>query len=248
MTHESHVRSESPNPGRPVPPVTKVEQSPFDPLVKRIFPRIEARVPVGVTANQVTLLGHLASLLAAMCLWLSPGSRWLCVAAAALLFVHWFTDTLDGPMARARGASDLGHYLDHYGDVLGSVVVTLAVFQTPGSHTSIGVALVVIYLLWMVHTLIRAEITGITVIPPFGPTELHFVTIVALVTQVFVDYGRPLSWLGTLTAEGGMLPRLLGFDSGLTLVDTVGLLLLAGGCIGLAIEVPAFVSALRRRR
>jgi phosphatidylglycerophosphate synthase len=246
MTQDLNSTPETPNPRRPGSPHEKLELSPFDPLVKRVFPNIEAKVPTGITANQITLFGHLASLLAVVFLLLSPLSRWWCPAAAAMLFVHWFTDTLDGPVARSRGTSDLGHYLDHFGDILGTVLIGLAVFMTPGSHLAVGVGVVTIYLLWMVHTQIRAELTGVTVIPPFGPTELHLVTIVALIAQAFVDFGRPLSWFGGLLVDGGPIPVLLNFDTGLTLVDGVGLLLCVGGGLSLCVEVAVFLVSLSR--
>ena len=149
----------------------KIERSLFDPWVKRVFPRIEAKVPAKVTANQVTLAGHLASLLAAASLVLSVFSRWWCIAAVLMIFAHWFADTLDGPMARVRGTSNIGHYLDHFGDTLGVALIGLAAFMTPGSHLGIGVAVVFVFLLSMVHTQLRAELTGVTVIPRFGPTR-----------------------------------------------------------------------------
>jgi phosphatidylglycerophosphate synthase len=178
--------------GRPASIPVKVERSLFDPMVKRVFPRIESHTPAWITANQVTICGHSASLLAVAFLLLSSFSRWWCVAAAAMIFVHWFADTLDGPMARARGASDLGHYLDHFGDIVGVVLIGLAAFTTPGSHLVIGVGIVIIFLLSVIHTQIKAELTGVTVIPRFGPTELHLVAMAALIAQVFIEYGEPL--------------------------------------------------------
>jgi phosphatidylglycerophosphate synthase len=165
-----------------------------------------------------------------------------------MIFVHWFADTLDGPMARARGASDLGHYLDHFGDIVGVVLIGLAAFTTPGSHLVIGVGIVIIFLLSVIHTQIKAELTGVTVIPRFGPTELHLVAMAALIAQVFIEYGEPLFASAVLTGNGGRVPELLGSDSGLTLMDHLGILLLVAGAVGLAAEVGLFLIGLRRSK
>jgi phosphatidylglycerophosphate synthase len=241
---ESPAESSESGPARHLP--TKIELSLFDPFVKRVFPRIEARIPPGVTANQVTIAGHFASLLAAVFLVLSPSSRWWCLAAAVMIFCHWFADTLDGPMARVRGTSDLGHYLDHYGDVVDSVLVGLAIFMTPGSHLSLGVVVVILDLLSWVHAQLKSELTGITIIPRFGSTELHLVAIIGLIAQVAFDYAKPLSWFDSITGSSGSLTALLKFDSGLTLVDHLGILACAGGFLQLAADVLSFVWSLKR--
>jgi phosphatidylglycerophosphate synthase len=241
---ESPAESSESGPARHLP--TKIELSLFDPFVKRVFPRIEARIPPGVTANQVTIAGHFASLLAAVFLVLSPSSRWWCLAAAFMIFCHWFADTLDGPMARARGMSDLGHYLDHYGDVLDTVLIGLAIFMTPGSHLSLGVVIVLVYLLSCIHAQLKIELTGITIIPRFGPTELHLVAIIGLIAQIAFDYGEPLTWFDSISGSSGSLTRLLKFDSGLTGIDHLGILACAVVFLQLAVDVLSFVWSLKR--
>lgn len=60
----------------------KIESSPFDPFVKWFFPKLLPLVPKRMTANHVSMAGHLCSALAFFCCVFSRFSRWLLVAAA----------------------------------------------------------------------------------------------------------------------------------------------------------------------
>lgn len=217
-------------------PSPKIERSPFDPLVKRVFPAIERRVPGAITANEVTIAGHVATLITVLALVLSARSAWWCLLAAVMIFAHWFADTLDGPMARRRGTSRLGHFLDHYGDAVSTVLIAIAIFLVPGGHPVIGMGVAIVYLLSLHLSQVRAEITHQLEIPPFGPTELHFLSILALAGHVAFSFGKALPWVPSLTGDAGLVTRLLGFEQGLSLIDHAGLILVTAGTISLIFD------------
>jgi len=71
---------------------------------RRLLRAIAARLPQGVTSDHLTVLGMFGALgvAAAYALSrLSPGWLW---AASACLAVQWLGDSLDGTVARVRGA------------------------------------------------------------------------------------------------------------------------------------------------
>lgn len=224
----------------------KIENSPFDPFVKWLFPRLLPYIPSRVTANVISIMGLAASALACLCLYLTRWSPWMCLVAAGLVFLHWVADTLDGVVARARSTTHLGFYLDHFGDSLSVLFIGLGVFLIQGAHFTIGLVLIVLYLLFIISGLIKAELTRVMEIPAFGPTEIHLVVIVLLVAQPFVDFGLPVSWFPGFSGDDGWLTGLLGFNRGLTLVDLAGVIIVLAISVMLVIEITQTVRTLSR--
>ena len=75
-----------------------------DPLLERLGSLMVAR---GVSANAVSVFGFLLGLLAAISVW-----QQAYLTGTALIVLSRLCDGLDGVVARARGASDFGGYLD----------------------------------------------------------------------------------------------------------------------------------------
>jgi phosphatidylglycerophosphate synthase len=226
----------------------KIEHSPFGPFVHRVFPRLLHFVPDWVSPNAISLFGIALALGTGAALLLAGHSRYFYLLGAALLLGTWLTDTLDGELARARGAtSKTGYYLDHFGDSIAGAAVSLGMFGAAGSHLQIGLACCAILLLLHVNGHVKAVAAGAMELPAFGPTELRLLTIALLVGQAFLDYGQPFSllpeWLGT----GGLITNALGFDRGLTFLDTAGLVAIAVFAgVMLPLEFAATLQKLRR--
>lgn len=75
-----------------------------DPILERLGSLMVAR---GVSANAVSVFGFLLGLLAAISVW-----QQAYLTGTALIVLSRLCDGLDGVVARARGASDFGGYLD----------------------------------------------------------------------------------------------------------------------------------------
>ncbi len=215
----------------------KIENSPFDPFVKWFFPQLLPYVPAWLSANGITIIGMVASALACLSLYLTRWSPWMCLLGAVFVFVHWFADTLDGVVARARRPTQLGFYLDHFGDALSVALIGMGIFMIEGAHFVIGLVIVIFYLLLIISGLIRAELTRVMELPVFGPTELHLLVIALLIAQPFTDYGQPISWLPAIAGNNGWLTLALGFDRGLTMLDVVGIVVIGVASIMLLIEM-----------
>lgn len=215
----------------------KIENSPFDPFVKWLFPKFVPYVPDWMTANKITIIGTLASVSSALFLYFSVHHKFLGVIGIFMIWLHWFADTLDGEVARARGPTKLGYYLDHYGDSVSVVFIGIGALSVPGAHILIGQWLVIIYLLFIVNGLLQTEFTRTIELPWFGPTEMHFSVILLLIAHFFVAYGEPWEIWPAMTGTGGLIPEFLGFDSGLCFMDHIGLVFIIGMLIMLPIEI-----------
>lgn len=223
----------------------KIENSPFDPLVKRTFPKLVPYVPERLSPNMISWIGLAGAAVCFLALSLSGQSRWMVLIAAVGVFVHWFADTLDGEVARARGAtSRLGYFLDIFLDSLAVVLIGLGVFLIPGSHLLIGALVVVVYLLLIIAELIKAELTRVTELPAFGPTEIHLTIVLVLIGHAIFDFGRPLGWWPGLIGDEGWLTGVLGMTRGLCLIDLAGLVICAGGVVMLLTEIRRTASVL----
>ncbi len=100
----------------------------------------EARLAhtIGLTPNQVSLLGALAALFSAYLYWNSSSNDALLVAAALLLLASGFLDALDGVLARVCGqvtqfGGFLDSLLDRYADslVLIGIIISWLAADSP---------------------------------------------------------------------------------------------------------------------
>jgi phosphatidylglycerophosphate synthase len=169
------------------PTVKRVTGSPFDPLVKSLFPKIATHTPQFVTPNMVTVSGVAATMLAGAALALSRYAPWLLFVAAALLMFNWFTDTLDGVLARQRGqCSRLGDFLDHVFDAVTMAAVTIGIEYSGLAHPSIPLLVGVLFILGFVITYKGEQLTGVYELLTLGPTEIRFALVVFFVGCYFV--------------------------------------------------------------
>jgi len=128
----------------------------------------EARVAhaIGLTPNQVSLFGILATLFSAYCYWSSQLNDSLLMAAAILLLVSGFLDALDGVLARAYGETTLfggflDSLLDRYSDAVILVSIILSRLVTDSQLWSLVGFAAVIGSLLVSYSRARAEAAGI---------------------------------------------------------------------------------------
>jgi archaetidylinositol phosphate synthase len=144
---------------------------------KRLLLAIAARLPGGVTSDQLTLLAFASMCLAGLGYSLSYGNRaWLWVSMGALA-LNWFGDSLDGTLARVRHLERprYGFYVDHVVDIVGITALMAGLASSGFMSPVIALAWLVAYLLvsgeiflaTSVHSVFRMSFAG------FGPTELR---------------------------------------------------------------------------
>ena len=64
-------------------------------------------------------------------LYLSVHYKPLAIIGIFLVWFHWFADTLDGEVARARVPTNFGYYLDHFGDSISVVFIGSGHYRYP---------------------------------------------------------------------------------------------------------------------
>jgi archaetidylinositol phosphate synthase len=118
-------------------------------------------VSLGLTPNVLTVVGVVASVVAAFC-YLSWKTGWFVLpAAGALVLVSGLIDALDGVVARATGKSSaFGGFLDSVCDRYSDAVVLSAILVGGLCHPAWGLAAVVGSLL-VSYARARAEAAGV---------------------------------------------------------------------------------------
>ncbi len=179
-----------------LPKARKITGSPFDPLVKALFPHIATRTPRFVTPNMITLSGLVATLLAGLAMVFSKIFPELLFLAAGLVFLNWVTDTLDGVLARQRNqCSQLGDFFDHIFDAITCAAIIIGSAFSGLAHPTPVLLLGVLSLLSFAITYKGEQVTGIYEVLTFGPTEVRFVLIGVLIAAYFFR-GPLVSLLG----------------------------------------------------
>jgi len=148
---------------------------------RRLLRAIAARLPQGVTSDHLTVLGMFGALgvAAAYALSrLSPAWLW---AASACLAVQWLGDSLDGTVARVRGAERprYGYYLDHVVDAGSTALIGLGLGLSPYVNPCVALGVVIVYLALSINVYLEANVFAVfrLAYSRLGPTEVRILLI-----------------------------------------------------------------------
>lgn len=165
---------------------------------RRLLNWLCARMPAFVTSDQLSAVGMAGALIALAGYVASrsaPGFLWLASLGLAL---HWFGDSMDGSLARARGTERplFGHFLDHSIDSLGNGIIMLGLGSSLYVRMDVAMAALAGYLLMTVHVLLKQQAEGVFQLSflALGPTELR-ICLVAMNTAMWL-------WGGTFFEVG----------------------------------------------
>jgi archaetidylinositol phosphate synthase len=192
---------------------------------RQLLVAIAHRLPTGVTSDQLTVLGVLGALGAGAGYALSGlGPHWLWLASIALV-VNWFGDSLDGTVARVRRAERprYGYYLDHAVDAFTTVVIGVGIGLSPYLALTVGVLLVVLYLLMSVNVYLESVVFGVFRMDYgwVGPTEVRILLIMGNTALIAVDVLAGVS-PAVILPPATMLAGLLIAGMGLLLMVRFG--------------------------
>lgn len=176
----------------------------------RLLRRMAGALPPGVVPDHLTLLGVLGSAGVAVSYMLTnQDPAWLWAASAALV-VQWAGDSLDGTLARVRAIQRprYGFYLDHVVDAFSTVAVGLGLGLSPYMLLSVGLAIVIAYLMLSINVYLETHVYGEFDIGYgwLGPTEARIV-LVGLNTAAVAVGPLPFTLAGvemTIFDVGGM--------------------------------------------
>jgi CDP-diacylglycerol--glycerol-3-phosphate 3-phosphatidyltransferase len=116
---------------------------------------------VGVTANQVTILAVLLSLIAGIAVMFDPEPGPLHLAVPAVLFVRMALNAIDGMLAREFGQkSRLGAVLNELGDVVADAALYLPFAFVGGVNAPLVVIVVVLGIVSEMTGVVAVQIGG----------------------------------------------------------------------------------------
>ena len=165
---------------------------------KRLLIRIARRLPAHIHSDHLTGLALAAMALAgagyALARW-DVRAVWLVVVALA---INWFGDSLDGTVARVRGAERprYGFYVDHVVDIVGITLLIGGLASSGFMAPLIALSLLVSYLLVSGEVFLATAVRGVfkMSVAGVGPTELRILLAIGTIALV----GDPHVNLGTL--------------------------------------------------
>ena len=170
-------------------------------------PLTRALAGAGVTANAVTIVAAVVSLVVGTAIAVSRGARGALLLLPAVLFVRMALNAIDGMLAREHGQkSRLGALLNEIGDVVSDAALYLPLALAPGFDARLAVGIVLLAVL--------SEMTGVLgptigasrrYDGPMGKSDRAFAFgLLALLLGLGV---RPGAWL--VVAQCAILPLLL---------------------------------------
>lgn len=129
---------------------------------KRLLARLASSLPDAVTPDHLTALGFLGMLLAGGAYAWSGHQPWALLAVNLGLLVNWFGDSLDGTLARHRGAlrPRYGFYVDHVIDAFGATAVLGGLALSGHMAPGLAAAVLIPYLLFSVHLYLQTHVLG----------------------------------------------------------------------------------------
>ncbi len=188
---------------------------------RRLLRAVAARLPRWVTSDHLTLLGVLGAVAVGLAYALtSYDVRWLWAASAALV-VNWFGDSLDGTLARVRGAERprYGYYLDHLVDAFSTAVVGLGIGLSPFVRIEVALLLVVAYLALSINVYLETAVFGVFRLSygRIGPTEARAI-LIALNTLLLLSATAGGSAFAQAAALSNAVSLVLALAMGVMLV------------------------------
>lgn len=162
----------------------------FQNLLRPLCKRLAA---VGVTANQVTVLAAVMSILVGVNFAVFPGSRAAALLVPFALFVRMALNAIDGMLAREHDMqSNLGGILNELGDVVSDAALYLPFALVAGVSPELVVAAVLLALLTEMTGVVTFQIGGTRRYDgPMGKSDRAFVFgLLALLLGLGVEGGR----------------------------------------------------------
>ena len=189
--------NQSSNHEHQVKQATRIQTSILNGIEKKALVAIAKRLPRWVTSDMLTCIGVLGAVLTGTGFALTHFSyHWLWLSSAGL-FINWFGDSLDGTVARVRNAQRpiYGYYLDHNTDLLCQLAIILGVGISPMMNMSVGLAVLVMYLMLEVYVSINAHLKGEfrLTYAKLGPTELRVLIIILNTIVIFSPHLQQFS-------------------------------------------------------
>jgi phosphatidylglycerophosphate synthase len=200
-----------------VPPATHVREhrSVLAAAEKRLLVWIAHRLPLGINADHLTILGVVGTAGAGVAFAAARSTAWVLVTVPLFLALNWFGDSLDGTVARVRNQQRprYGFYVDHVVDLVNATCVFGGLAASGLMHPVLGLGLLVAYLLLCAESFLATHTIGVFRLSfsGIGPTELRILLSIGALTAIVRPVVKPFGWgpfalfdLGAVVAIAGM--------------------------------------------
>lgn len=189
-------------------PLTRSNQGWLSTQEQWLIVWIVPRLPRWMAPDVLTALGFAAALAAFVAYLLAARNpAWLWMVNAALV-VNWFGDSLDGAVARRRGAERprYGFFLDQSIDVLSQFLFAIGLGLSGFVRMDVAAIGLATYLMMTAQSLLRAEVSRTFHLASagFGLTEVRCLFL-ALNVAFYLKPPVPLDIAGTRLGYGDML-------------------------------------------
>lgn len=170
---------------------------------KRFLQTIAARVPDWVTPDHMTTVGVVGGVLVAVgCVAAHLDPNFILIALLGLA-LNWFGDSLDGSLARHRGAERprYGFFVDQAADVASHFVMLIGMGLSPFMRLDAGLIALLASLALMFYGHLRLQIdrTWTVAHHVVGPTELRLLIAVGFLLFLAGAMPTVASPIGTLS-------------------------------------------------
>ncbi len=156
---------------------------------KRALIWLAERMPRFVNSDHLTLIGFLGILLTGAAFWAAawePRALFLVVAGLA---INWFGDSLDGTLARVRGAQRprYGYYTDHVLDLIGTATLVGGMALSGYMSPIIALGFLVTYVMVMAEVFLSTHVLRVFRMSfmRFGPTEMRILLAVGAIALLY---------------------------------------------------------------
>jgi phosphatidylglycerophosphate synthase len=161
---------------------TRIQESVFAAIEKRLLIWLAERVPVRINSDHLTVLGFAAQLLTGFSYALARLDNLWLLAAIGFIALNWFGDSLDGTLARVRNRlrPRYGFYVDHVTDAIGTFFLMGGLAVSGIMTPYIGLGLLIAFLLLSIEVYLATYTIGKFHLSfwSFGPTELRLLLCV----------------------------------------------------------------------
>ena len=186
----------------------RIQNSYLNGVEKKILVWLAERQPKWVVSDTLTIVGIIGAVMIGAGFVLSNNCvYWLWLSVAGFL-VNWYGDSLDGTLARVRGAQRpiYGYYLDHTVDIVNEAFMFIGVGLSPFMRLDLALMLFILYLSLTVNVSINAHLKSEFKLTygKLGPTEFR---VIACILLLILMYVRPLKeFSAVLTLCGNEVP------------------------------------------
>ena len=144
-----------------------------------LYKTIGQHIPIGMTPNQVTLIGAIGGLIGIICAFLSKINSFFLIGTICGILCHLICDDLDGYLARTRNmASKAGGYFDLLTDILHITYLIIALAFAGFVSFEAAIFLVPVYALIIFTSMNYILYLREFLFPRIGPIETHIFFVI----------------------------------------------------------------------